>query len=295
MLEYLRGLIAPGGPLTAATLTTLLVRALQILLVIGLGRLALVVAGRLVDGLLSAHRPAGRYLEERRARTLATLVKSVLRYLVDFLVILTVLSMMGIDTSSLLVGAGLLGLAVGFGAQNLVRDFLSGFFILLEDQFAVGDHVRVGGMEGVVEEMGLRTTRLRSFGGEVHIIPNGKIEDVTNMSRGPMRVMFDVSVAYESDIDRAIAVIDEALARYAAKSEDIVEGPKVLGAEQFGESGVNLRIWARARPLQQWAVARDLRREVKKALDAAGIEIPYPRRVLIPPETNSAGRRPREG
>ncbi|MDQ7794604.1 MAG: mechanosensitive ion channel family protein [bacterium] len=290
-MDFLRGLTAEGGLLTVAALTGLGIRAAQILLVILLGRLVLLVAGRLVDGLLAGDRRTMRYLEERRARTLAALVRSVLRYLVDFLVALTVLSMLGIDTSSILVGAGLVGLAVGFGAQNLVRDFLSGFFILLEDQYGVGELVRAGGHEGVVEEIGLRTTRLRSFGGEIHTIPNGKIEDVTNMSRGDMRVMFEVVIAYEADLDQATTVIDEALGKYAAENPAVVEGPRVLGVQDLGESGVSLLIWGRTKPMQQWSVGRDLRRRVKQALDGAGIEIPYPRRVMVPPEATSIGRK----
>lgn len=287
--ELLRELTAEGGLLTIKALTVVAVRAGQIVLVILLGRLVLMLAARVVDRLLEGEHRTVRYLEPRRARTLATLVKSVLRYLVDFLVALTILSMLGIDTSSILVGAGLVGLAVGFGAQNLVRDFLSGFFILLEDQFAVGEYVRAGGYEGVVEEMGLRTTRLRAFGGEVHTIPNGKIEEVTNMSRGDMRVMFEVNIAYEADVDQAIRVIDDALQRYAAENDAVVEGPRVLGVQELGESGVSLVVWGRTRAMQQWAVGRDLRRRVKQALDAAGIEIPYPRRVMVPPEATSIG------
>lgn len=290
---WLRGLTADGGLLAVATLTAASIRAGQIILVVLLGRMILVVSARVIDRILAGGDRTVRYLEERRARTLATLVKSVLRYLVDFLVILTVLSMLGIDTSSVLVGAGIVGLAVGFGAQNLVRDFLSGFFILLEDQFAVGEYVRVAGFEGVVEEMGLRTTRLRAFSGEFHTVPNGKIQEVTNMSRGDMRVMFEVGIAYEADVDQAIRVIDDALRQYGEENDAVVEGPRVLGVQELGESGVSLLIWGRTRPMQQWAVGRDLRRRVKQALDAAGIEIPYPRRVMVPPGATSIGAGPR--
>ncbi len=241
------------------------------MLVIALGWLALATARRRVARVLPAGRSTAPYLDSPRLRTLAGLVNSVLRYLVYFLVAVTVLSLLGVDTRSLLMGAGLLGLAAGFGAQGLIRDFLGGFLILLEDQFAVGDLVRMAGLEGVVEEMGLRTTRLRAPGGEVHLIPNGRIQEVTNLSRGAMQVSFTVSVPYKADIDRASSVIDEALSRYSAGNPAIVKAPTVLGVEELTGTSVRLLIGGTTRPMEQGPVARDLRLQVKRALDAADI------------------------
>jgi small conductance mechanosensitive channel len=270
-LDQLRPLIAavslPAGTLPAVLAT----RAAQIVLVIALGWLALAAARRGVARVLPPGRSGAPYLDSPRLRTLAGLVNSILRYLVYFVVVVTVLSLLGVDTRSLLVGAGLLGLAVGFGVQGLIRDFLGGFLILLEDQFAIGDLVRMAGLEGVVEEMGLRTTRLRAHGGEVHLIPNGRIQEVTNLSRGDMQVSFTVSVPYAADIDRAICVIDEAFSRYSAGNPAIVKAPTVLGVEELTETSVRLLIGGTTRPTEQGPVARDLRLRAKRALDAAGI------------------------
>jgi small conductance mechanosensitive channel len=260
-LERLTGLVS-------IELTT---RGVQIVLVIALGWLALLAARKSIARAFPRGRAATPYLNSPRLRTLAGLVNSVLSYSVYFLVAVTILSILGVNTRSLLLGAGLVGLTVGFGAQGLVRDFLGGFLILLEDQFAVGDTVRMAGLEGVVEEMGLRTTRLRAFGGERHVIPNGRIQEVTNLSRGDMQVSFTVSVPYEADIDHVRRAIDDALSRYSAGNPAIVQPPVVLGIAELTETSVRLLIEGRARPHEQGAVARDLRLEVKRALDAAGV------------------------
>jgi small conductance mechanosensitive channel len=282
------------GPLWTVTALSVLYTVLKILAVILIGRLVVVVASRFVDRLVERHgRREVLFTEERRLQTLAGLAKSLIRYAVYFIVAVTVLDLSGVETRSILLGAGVAGLAVGFGAQNLVRDVLSGVFILLEDQFSVGDYISLGTIDGIVEEMGLRTTRIRAFGGEVHIIPNGTIERVTNFSRGSIRVLFEVEIAYEEDTSRVIGIVQEVLDRFAAESEVVTEGPKVLGVSQLGQSGVSLMVWAKVKPMEQWAVGRELRLRIKEAFDRAGIEIPYPRRVYIQGGTlDRPGRRP---
>ncbi|MEW6031909.1 MAG: mechanosensitive ion channel family protein [Bacillota bacterium] len=282
------------GPLWTVTALSVLYTVLKILAVILIGRLIVVVASRFVDRLVERHgRREVLFTEERRLQTLAGLAKSLIRYAVYFIVAVTVLDLSGVETRSILLGAGVAGLAVGFGAQNLVRDVLSGVFILLEDQFSVGDYISLGTIDGIVEEMGLRTTRIRAFGGEVHIIPNGTIERVTNFSRGSIRVLFEVEIAYEEDTSRVIGIVQEVLDRFAAESEVVTEGPKVLGVSQLGQSGVSLMVWAKVKPMEQWAVGRELRLRIKEAFDRAGIEIPYPRRVYIQGGTlDRPGRRP---
>jgi len=287
LLEQLRHLLAGGGQLAGMLPIVLATRGAQIVLVIALGWLALALARKGIARALPSGRAAAPYLDSPRLRTLAGLVNSILRYAVYFLVAVTILSLLGVDTRSLLVGAGLLGLAVGFGAQGLVRDFLGGFLILLEDQFAVGDLVRTAGLEGVVEEMGLRTTRLRALGGELHVIPNGRIQEVTNLSRGDMHVSFTVSVPYEADIDHVRRVIDDTLLRYSTGNQAIVQAPAVLGVEELTETSVRLLIGGRTRPMEQGPVARDLRLQVKRALDAAGVAAPRP----SPPSAREAQRR----
>ncbi|MBE3586744.1 mechanosensitive ion channel family protein [Desulfofundulus thermocisternus] len=221
-------------------------------------------------------------VESRRVHTLRTLMKSGLRYTLYFVSLVTILNMFGVRVEAILAGAGVVGLAVGFGAQNLVRDVITGFFLLLEDQFAVGDYITVAGVSGTVEEMGLRVTRLRDFGGELHIIPNGQIIQVTNHSRGNMRALVEVGVAYEENLDRVIDVLQQVCEQAARDMADIIaEGPHVLGVVNFGQSDVVIRIIAYTKPMQQWYVERELRRLIKEAFDREGIEIPYPRRVVL--------------
>ncbi len=220
--------------------------------------------------------------EIRRAETLRGLLKSLVRYLVDFMALTTVLPLLGIPAAQLLAGAGVVGLAIGFGAQNLVRDVIAGFFFLHENQFTVGDFVETEGVMGVVEDMGLRVTRLRNFGGQIHFLPNGSIGLVTNYSRGSMRAMVDVDVAYEEDVDEALAVLDELCEDMGELVEGIVEGPLVLGVQSLNDSSVTLRVMARAASMQQWAVERTMRRMIKQRFVERGVEIPYPRRVMVP-------------
>lgn len=240
-------------------------------------RLADVVVARLFRA-----RPGTRVwqVEESRSRTLASLLRSAIRYTVTILAGLTVLDLLGVDTKSLLGGVAIAGLAVGFGAQNLVRDIISGFFIIYERQYDVGDYIKAAGVAGVVEEVGLRVTKLRDWSGEVHVIPNGQIDITTNLSRAGSRALVEVSVAYEADLRRAMAVMQEACDRAARELPAITEGPTVLGVKELGDSGVTLLVWARTQPLEQWAVERELRLRLKEALEAAGIEIPYPRVVV---------------
>lgn len=225
--------------------------------------------------------PRSTGLDERRAKTLTDLLLSVIRYLVYFFAFVAILDQVGVDTRSLIAGAGIAGLAIGFGAQNLVKDVVTGFFILLEDQYGVGDYVTVAGVSGVVESVGIRTTKVRDFGGQLYIIPNGMIDAVTNHMGTAMRVMFPVRVPYEEDVDRVIDILEELFEELAGELEDIIEGPSVLGVNDLGESGVELLIWARAKPMTQWAMTRELRRRVKKRLDERGIPIAYGRRYLM--------------
>ncbi|BAF61084.1 MAG: mechanosensitive ion channel family protein [Pelotomaculum sp.] len=217
----------------------------------------------------------GSHTAGKRAQTLAALLKSVLRYAVYFIAGLIILGLFGVQTSTLLAGAGVVGLAVGFGAKNLIQDVIAGFFILFEDQFAVGDYVSISGVTGIVEEVGLRVTRLKDTGGQLHYIPNGRIAQVTNYSRGSLQVLVDVIVAGDENLDRVIAVLEEAGAGLARDWPDIITaGPDVLGVVALGPGEVTIRLSASAKPLQHWKVERELRKRAKIALDAAGVRMP---------------------
>lgn len=226
-----------------------------------------------------------RYFNEKRILTLKTLVKSILRYATYFVVGFTILVQIAgsiPDLKGFLAGAGIIGVALGFGAQSLVKDVITGFFILLENQYSVGDYITTGSFSGFVEEMELRVTKLRDWGGESHIIPNGQITAVTNFSRGNMRAMVDVAIAYEEDIDRAIAVMSIVVNNVRNELDGvIVEGPEVLGVVNLGPTEVIIRTVAKAKPMEQWGVERVLRKEFKEAFDREGIEIPYQHRIVI--------------
>lgn len=244
-------------------------------------RLVLRFGGVVIDHIFISEEEGELILEGRRAQTLSVLLRSVLMYVVYFIAGLMILETFGVRTNSILATAGIAGLAVGFGAQNLVRDVITGFFIIFEDQFSVGEYVTVAGVTGVIEEMGLRTTKVREWTGQLHIIPNGEISKVTNYNRGKMLALVTVGIAYEEDVDRAIEVMRQAAEQAYHDLPSIVEVPIVQGVVELADSAVVIRVIAHTVPGEQWSVERELRKRLKQALDAHGIEIPYPRRVII--------------
>ncbi|MBD2871761.1 mechanosensitive ion channel family protein [Paenibacillus arenilitoris] len=215
--------------------------------------------------------------QARRMTTLGKLMKNVASYVIYFIAAMLVLSEFGIDLGPLLAGAGVLGLAIGFGAQSLVKDIITGFFIVLEDQFAVGDVIQTGQFKGTVEMIGLRTTKIQSWTGEMHIIPNGMINELTNFSLNNSLAVVDISIAFEEEVDRAIEVIRHTM--IGMQDPDLIASPQVLGIQAIAPTGVTIRVIAECKPNTHPVVARKLNMEIKKALDANGIEIPYPRMV----------------
>lgn len=225
------------------------------------------------------------YFDERRVLTIQTLSKSILRYAIYFIVGFTILGqlaqMAGTTLQGFLAGAGLLGVALGFGAQSLVKDVITGFFILLENQYTVGEYINTGGFSGFVEEMGLRVTKLRDWSGEYHIIPNGQIQTVTNFSRGSMRALVEVGIAYEEDIDRTIGVMSQVAREVGQEFKDIiVDGPEVVGVVSLGPNEVMIRTVAKTKPMEQWKIERELRKRYKEAFEKENIEIPHLRNLV---------------
>lgn len=221
-------------------------------------------------------------LAEKRGQTVAQLLRSVGR--IVLILIATLLSLdIFFDIGPLLAGAGILGLAFSFGAQSLVKDVISGFFILIENQFAVGDVIEAGGKSGVVERMTLRVVMLRDLRGVLHIIPNGQIGTVSNQTRGWARAVVEVGVAYEVDVDRALTVFRDEAERFGrdpAWTARLDGAPEVLGVESLADSAVVIRTLLRTQPGEQWGAAREFRRRLKMRLDREGIEIPYPKRSV---------------
>ena len=215
----------------------------------------------------------------KRARTLCVLARRALDAVVATVAVLMILRELGLDVTPILAGAGVIGLAVGFGAQTLVRDVISGVFMVLEDQIRVGDVAVIDGTGGMVESLGLRTTVLRDLSGVVHVFPNGSITRLSNMTKEFSYAVLDVGVAYKEDTDKVVAVLQAVgrdLCEDAAFSPDILAPLEVLGVDAFGDSQVTIKIRIKTLPLQQWRVGRELRRRIKKAFDAQGIEIPFP-------------------
>lgn len=219
---------------------------------------------------------------ERREATLEKLIDSILSYVVYFIAIIMILSVLTIDVKALLAGAGIVGLAVGFGAQNVVKDILSGFFIIFEDQFSVGDHIQVGQFEGNVEAIGLRITKIKSWTGELHILPNGSITQVTNYSLNNSVAVVDVGIAYKEDIERAEKVISELLKEMPGHYDDIVKVPELLGVQNMGPSEITLRIVAETLPMKHNYIARMIRKDVKLHFDQNGIKNPLQGIVMFP-------------
>lgn len=222
-----------------------------------------------------------RGFADQRGKTLSGLLKSAIRYVTGIILLLTVLEMLGIDTKALLGGAAVLGVAVGFGAQNLVRDVISGFFIIYERQYDVGDYVTIAGVSGFVEEIGLRTTRLRDFSGDLHIVPNGLVDKTTNSSRRESRALVEIRIAYEEDTRKAIEVLSRACQEFGRQNSSVADGPKVLGVNGMDDFGVVILVWAKTVPLEHWQVERDLRLYLKEALEREGMHVSYPRRVVL--------------
>lgn len=224
-----------------------------------------------------------RNISEGRNKTLQKLSVNIFSYVLFFILVMMLLTTIGIQIGPLLAGAGIVGLAIGFGAQGLVSDVVTGFFLLLERQIEVDDYVTAGGYNGVVEEVGIRTTRIRSFDGTLNFIPNRNIEGVANHSRGNMRALVDIGIGYDENIDQALEVLQK-VADDFTEDERFVEGPNVLGVQSLGSSDVVIRILGKTQNMEQWAVERDLRKAMKEALDAANIEIPFPHQVFIQKE-----------
>jgi moderate conductance mechanosensitive channel len=226
-----------------------------------------------------------RVRAELRSRTLGNVVGQVATLLIWVVAVTSVLGLVGFPVGPLIAGAGVVGLAVGFGAQAVVRDFLAGFFILLEDQYGVGDMITVeSDVTGRVEDITLRVTRLRSIDGTVWFVPNGEIRRLGNRSKEWSRALVDFEIAYGESVEDVIPVIEQVAAELRRDEEfgpKILEDVEILGVDQLGSSGVTIRTYIKTAPLEQLKVARRFRQDVKRAFDERGIEIPFPHRKIV--------------
>lgn len=219
----------------------------------------------------------------KRIDTFSGVIKGTMAILLVGIGTLMALSVLGVNVGPILAGAGILSLGISFGSQSLVKDVINGFFILLEDQFSVGDVVIVDSSSGLVEAMNLRITQLRSADGNLITIPNSAIVTVENLTKEWSRANLGIEVAYDTDLQQAIAVITqvaETMRRDRNWREAILEPAQILGVDAFGDNSITIRIWIKTQPLQQWSVAREFRLRLKQALDEAGISIPFPQRSI---------------
>ncbi|RPI42301.1 MAG: mechanosensitive ion channel family protein [Betaproteobacteria bacterium] len=219
----------------------------------------------------------------KRATTLGRAIRYLANVVVTLIAGMLILSEVGISVAPILGAAGVVGIAIGFGAQSLVKDYFTGFFLLLENQIRQGDVVTVADIGGLVEEVTLRFVRLRDYEGNVHYVPNGLITTVTNRSRGFAQAVIDVGIGYGEDIDEAFAVMREVAGELRADSQfapKILDDIDIAGVESWGDFAIMLRCRFKVAPLEQWAVRREYLRRLKKAFDAAGIEIPFPHRTI---------------
>lgn len=220
---------------------------------------------------------------EKRAATLGKVLRNVVTVIVSVVGVLMILRELGLDIAPLLTGVGIAGIAVGFGAQSIVKDFLAGIFILIENQFDVGDVISAADKSGLVEKITLRTTTLRDLEGRVHVIPNGQINVLTNMTKKWSRFVVDIGVAYKEDVDRVMRILQDVgdeMAADAVYKSQIIEPLDVLGVQSFSDSAVEIRVMFTTVPLKQWGIGREYRRRVKKAFDEKGVEIPFPHRTI---------------
>jgi small-conductance mechanosensitive channel len=230
-------------------------------------------AGEFLDGL----KPANHARRQQRTETMGSLLKSISTGVILAVVVVTSLSTFGIDIAPIIASAGIVGVALGFGAQNLVKDFLSGIFMILEDQYGVGDTVDLGEAVGTVEAVSLRVTRLRDVNGTVWYVRNGEILRVGNQSQNWARTVLDVTVSYDADLDQVQRILQE-VATTTYENEQfhdvIIEAPEVWGVERFDKDGVVVRVVLKTAPAQQWLVARAMRQRIKAEFDRAGITMP---------------------
>lgn len=262
---------------------------IKIVLIIIVMYISVKVINKFIDKTIKKQEQFRFALDKKRSKTIGAILKSISSYSIYLFGIIGILTQfLGskfLSTISLGI-ASVGGVAIGFGAQNLIKDVINGFFILLEDQYVVGDYITIDNNSGIVESIELRITKLKDFNGDLHIIPNSKITNVTNHSKGPKSITVDVSIAYEESIDKAINVINGVCNKFIDKNEDIVDEPKVVGVTELAASGVTIRVKGTVKNMRQFDNETRLRKAIKEGLDKEKIEIPYNKVQFIRSEGN---------
>lgn len=290
LVPLLRRCVEYGIYVGAATLVTLRIdfdavaaygpRIIRVIGVIFISRAAIELASLVLEEVI-VNRPKLDAAQKQRRLTILPLFKSVARYGIYFGSAVFILGEFGVNLTPILAGAGIVAMAVGLGAQSVVHDLVCGFFILFENYFLVGDYVAAGGAQGIVDQIDLRTTRIRDDAGRLHIVRNGNIDSIVNYSKDYTRAVVSVGVAYEADLQDVFAVLREIGEQLAADRDEVLEATRVAGVDQFGDSSVDVLTTTMVKPGQHRVIERELRQRIKATFDARGIEIPYPRRYVI--------------
>ncbi|MFJ7744832.1 mechanosensitive ion channel family protein [Peribacillus sp. NPDC097295] len=248
---------------------------IKIFLVLLLSRIIIRIGKTVLNKFFLVRTKTPLRVSERREATLIKLLENILTYVVNFISLIMILEICGLDVKALLAGAGIIGLAVGFGAQSLVKDIITGFFIIFEDHFSVGDYIKINTFEGEVLEIGLRTTKIKSSKGELHLIPNGSIMQVTNYSILNSKAVVDVTIPNDGSIELAEKVLIQHLVHLVKKYDDLVRDPELLGIETITPEEVVLRVTAETKPMRHFEMSRILRKEISTALESSGIQSTY--------------------
>jgi small-conductance mechanosensitive channel len=272
--------------LIATVRVWLVEHGLRILLILILMFVLIKIARSVTGRFYKRYRKGKREADDefkKKSDTLSSVTSSILTIIIAVIAAITILGELEIPIGPVLASAGILGVALGFGGQHLVRDIISGFFILLDDQIRVGDVVEIAGKGGLVEKINMRMTILRDLAGNVHYVRNGEISVVTNMTKEYSRYVFDVGVSYRENVDEVIEVIkqvDEDLRKDPQFKDDILEPVEILGLDQFADSAVIIKARTKTKPIKQWSVGREFNRRLKKIFDERDIEIPFPHITL---------------
>ena len=263
-----------GFSIQTSSIEMVINKAIIIILIIVLMYLIIRIGNKIIDRFIGRQIKSNSKftMDQKKAKTIGGILKSVLKYMTYFIGIALIIGK--IFSTLSLAAAGFGTVAIGLGAQSLIKDIINGFFILFEDQYGVGEHVTISGFEGIVETIGIRTTVIRDFNGDVHLIPNGSIIQVTNHSRGNIRFIVEVFVSYEENVDEVLKIIASVCNKFKKDNKDVTEPITVLGITSFKQSSITIGVSGKSRPLSQWDMERKLRKAIKLELDKNGIKPP---------------------
>jgi small conductance mechanosensitive channel len=265
------------GPISIKTsdIENIINKGIKIIIIIIVMYLTIRIGNRLIDRFVRRQIKSNKRftMDQQKARTIGGILKSVLKYMTYFSGIASIIGSVFSNLSFAVAGLGTV--AIGLGSQSLIKDIINGFFILFEDHFGVGDHVSIGGFNGIVEIIGLRTTVIKDFTGDIHLIPNGSIVEVTNHSRGNIRFTVDVYISYEENVDKVIRVIEDVCKKFEENNEEVTEPIVVMGVTALNQSSITIGVSGKSKPLKQWEMERNLRKEIKESLDKNGVRMPY--------------------